>query len=397
MSARPFAREIETSDVDWLRHRLDEEDDVDLVELDEVEFWGKTYEETPSGLYLPTDLSAEQRAIERAVHDAKEKERRPTVLDLFAGAGGFSLGMEHAGFDVVCGVEWDLFAAMTYLTNLGHPGCRIAFDGPETEAKWQKLHVKEAKKRPKDDPHPKNWIGSAYRQTVRDLGREGMRSKREWMTEEPNEYVRELNDPHEFNPDGGALGFYIGDIRKTNGAALLELAGVDRIDVIVGGPPCQGLSTANARACTGDPRNALLWEYLRLVEELAPAPFIIENVPQLLTVAKGALFNALCARANKAGYDIVAQKINAAWHGVPQHRVRALIVGQREGMPAYQFPMPSTWALGRQANGKSWSMDDDVSEPGEEAIYDEETKTFSAPAPRPPAPSSELDLFGEDA
>ena len=396
MSRRSFAREIQSTDVDWVRQRIDDEDGVELIELDEVEFWGKTYEETPSGLYLPTDLSAEQRAIEQALSEPKAEQRRPTVLDLFAGAGGFSLGMECAGFHVVAGVEWDLHAAMTYLYNLGHPDCRFAFDDPKTEAKWNQLHAKRLKKWKKGDMPKKKWIGKAYRESVRKLGRDGMR---EGVTENPSDYVRELNDPQELNPEGGALGFYIGDIRKTNGNALLKLAGVDRIDVIVGGPPCQGSSTANARASIEDPRNALLWEYLRFVEELKPDSFIIENVPQLLTVAKGGLFNALCRRANEAGYDVVAQKINAAWHGVPQNRVRTLIVGQREGMPAYQFPMPSTWALGRRANGESWSMMDEVDEPGNEATFDEDTKTFRAPVakPKPKARKPQKDLFGEDA
>jgi site-specific DNA-cytosine methylase len=308
--------------------------------------------------------------------------------------------MEHAGFDVVCGVEWDLHAAMTYLFNLGHPDCRIAFDDAKTEAKWNQLHAKRLKKWKRGDMPKKKWIGKAYRETVRRCGREGMTASA------ANDYVRELNDPKDYNPDGGALGFYIGDIKKTNGQALLELAGVDRFDVIVGGPPCQGLSSANSRACIEDPRNGLLWEYLRIVEETKPQAFIIENVPQLLTVAKGGLFNALCKRANKAGYDVVAQKINAAWYGVPQNRVRALLIGQREGAPAFQFPMPQTWGLGRSANGKSWTMldhGDEIEESLPEVEFDSDTGTFrfdseaeAIRAARAVAPTSQSDLFGED-
>jgi DNA-cytosine methyltransferase len=169
--------------------------------------------------------------------------------------------------------------------------------------------------------------------------------------------------------------------------ALLRLrrgARVDSIDIIVGGPPCQGLSTANSKACLEDPRNGLIWEYLRMVAEIRPKAFIIENVPAILTVARGALFNAICQLANEAGYDVTAQKIDACSYGVPQHRVRTIIVGTDSDLPGYRFPMPTHWALGRPIDGDGWQEGGDKPEPGKirralppQAHYDPATRTWS--------------------
>lgn len=374
--------EVEDSEAEWLRQQDLSEEGLELAELDEVRFWNQTYDRAPgSSLYLP----ASDDPLER-IRARRPKREAPTGLDLFCGAGGFSLGLHQAGFDVRGAAEWDACAAMTYLTNLGHPDCRIQFDSPESEATWNK--------RLKKDKIGTNWIGSGYRETVLREGRAG-------MTEgAANDYVREINDPGEFDPHAGCRGFYFGDIKKTTGDQLKELSQTDHFNVVFGGPPCQGLSTANSRACLEDPRNGLLWEFMRIVTEVKPDNFIIENVPQILTVGKGALFNALCSLANHAGYDVVANKLNAADYGVPQYRKRALIVGTLAASgKTFQFPMPTTWALGRQANGKGWSIGSDFEEVTTKADYDPATGKWKLTAPKKEkkAKPAQTDLLDEES
>jgi len=256
-------------------------------------------------------------------------------LDLFAGCGGFSLGMEAGGIDVAGALELDVTAASVYLYNLGHPtACQVGFDSPEREASWEKLIAKQ-RQRTKGKLVDGPGLG--------DTGWVGYTRPRSGSWAAVN---------------GGCRGFMIGDARRVSGDQLRDLARVDHFDVVFGGPPCQELSRLNAKACLEDPRNGLLWEFLRIVKELGSECFLIENVPQILTAGEGGLFQALCDRANGDGYDVVAEILDAASYGVPQRRKRALIFGARAGTPAtsFQFPMPTHWGRGQRADGESWNM-----------------------------------------
>jgi DNA (cytosine-5)-methyltransferase 1 len=341
--SRAVAIEIEDRDMAWIRGELSHREafesatgltDAELVEIDEVEFFGRTYEQRGS-LYIPQASDPLERLrLERQTQIA------PKGLDLFCGAGGFSLGMHCGGIDVVAAAEWDVNAAMTYLCNLGLPDCRIGFDSEGTRAKWAKALKKEKLQG--------DWIGSAYRTSA----------------EMP----------------GGCRGFYLGDITKTTGREILALAGVDHVDVIFGGPPCQGLSNSSSKACIEDPRNALLWEFVRIVEELQPETFVIENVPPLLTIAKGALIEALAARAVNAGYSVTAQVLDAVGYGVAQYRRRAIVVGSR-GKKVINYPMPTHWHMGWTPEGKRWYQgEDDDESPRARATFDPATRTWAAPA-----------------
>jgi site-specific DNA-cytosine methylase len=368
VTRRPYAAvEIDGDDAAWLRGETMPAG-YELAELDEVELWGRVYDRAPgSALYVPTDDSPTDRAIERALARV-EPEPQPVGISLFTGAGGFDLGMHEAGFDVVAAVEWDADAAVTYLLNLGRPDCEIQFASDEDRRRWEKARSRASKRAAKGkgtDIGGREWIGSGYRASS--------------------------------EMEGGCRAFVFGDISKVSGRQLMEAAGVDDVAVVFGGPPCQGLSTANSQACLEDPRNGMLWEFMRIVTEVRPRTFIIENVPALLSVAHGALFNAIARIANEAGYDVTAQKLNAVWYGVPQHRVRAIIVGTREGSPRYQFPMPSHWALGRPAHGDGWTQvhgqdDEDRTAPAlpPEATFDPATRRWSF-AGAQPAPADSIE------
>jgi DNA (cytosine-5)-methyltransferase 1 len=113
------------------------------------------------------------------------------------------------------------------------------------------------------------------------------------------------------------------------------------LDVLVGGPPCQGLSRNRARRhiegrFVDDPRNYLFKEYLRFVEDLKPRALVIENVPELLTKEEGRFAREIETRLAELGYSMTAGVLNAADYGVPQRRRRAIILGARAG----QIVMP---------------------------------------------------------
>lgn len=114
----------------------------------------------------------------------------------------------------------------------------------------------------------------------------------------------------------------------SNEEILKEYHGVD---VIVGGPPCQGFSTANRHlGHKEDPRNKLFFEYLRFVKVLKPKVIMIENVRGLLTHNNGYAKKCIEEILGAEGYLVNMKVLNASDYGVPQNRFRAIIVGIRK-------------------------------------------------------------------
>ncbi len=134
------------------------------------------------------------------------------------------------------------------------------------------------------------------------------------------------------------------DLKKFGPAKLVALVGSARIDAIVGGPPCQGFSTArqvdwanHGSRVKRDKRRYLYREFLEYVRYFKPRVFVIENVLGIQSAAKGAIFTRLQAEARSVGYRVHPQ-VEEAWKlGVPQKRRRQLIVGVRIDIPGY-FP-----------------------------------------------------------
>jgi DNA (cytosine-5)-methyltransferase 1 len=106
------------------------------------------------------------------------------------------------------------------------------------------------------------------------------------------------------------------------------------IDVLVGGPPCQGFSPLGRMNDWdyNDPRNKLWKHYVRILDTLQPKIFVIENVPEIL---KSEEFDRLRLHVKRLGhgYEIASGVLNAAFYGVPQNRKRAIIIGSRIGTP----------------------------------------------------------------
>jgi len=186
---------------------------------------------------------------------------RPLGIDLFAGAGGMSLGFEQAGFDIAAAVEIDPIHAAVH-----------HFNFPLTTAIARSV-----------------------------------------------------------------VGLSGDDVRTASGI------GRRSIDVVFGGPPCQGFSLMGQRMLD-DPRNLLVKEFVRLVEELKPKTFVFENVKGL-TIGKHRVFlETLILTFDEAGYRVQVpwRVLNAKDYGVPQDRERLFLLGARRGVTLPRYPESTT-------------------------------------------------------
>lgn len=128
-----------------------------------------------------------------------------------------------------------------------------------------------------------------------------------------------------------------GDITdKNTKEQIINLARELKINMIIGGPPCQGFSLKGKNLGLNDPRNFLFLEYLELVKELQPELFVIENVKNLLSSANGYFKNEIIARIKKLGYQVNCDILNAKDYGVPQNRQRAFFLASKNKI--LEFP-----------------------------------------------------------
>ena len=186
-------------------------------------------------------------------------ERRPIGVDLFAGAGGMTLGFERAGFDVLASVEIDPIHCAT----------------------------------------------------------------------------------HEFNFPFWTI--LCKSVTDTTGKEIRELSAIgDRdIDVVFGGPPCQGFSLMGKRL-TEDPRNTLVFQFVRLVLELQPKFFVMENVTGMVKGKPKELLIQVIDQFKQHDYQVEEnyQILNSACFGVPQKRERLFLLGCRKDCSLPHYPRP---------------------------------------------------------
>ncbi len=159
------------------------------------------------------------------------------------------------------------------------------------------------------------------------------------------------------------------DIQKIIAADLLEEGGrvldLDRalhlgeVDLVTGGPPCQPFSTAGKRGSVMDPRGSLFMDFIRIVEQVQPRFFVMENVKGILSAPirhrphlerglnqppleldemPGSALQVVLAQMKRLGYRIVYNILEAADYGVPQNRERVIFIGSRDG-EAVTFPL----------------------------------------------------------
>lgn len=134
------------------------------------------------------------------------------------------------------------------------------------------------------------------------------------------------------------------DLSKIRPNELLERSQLHltEVDLIVGGPPCQGFSSAGAKDWA-DPRNVLVRKFVEIVSSLRPTWFIMENVEGLLTANDGFFIIELITRFLEAGYWVRAKKVYMEQYGLPQRRKRVIIVGNLEQCH-FDFPQPLYYA-----------------------------------------------------
>lgn len=123
------------------------------------------------------------------------------------------------------------------------------------------------------------------------------------------------------------------------------------VDVVIGGPPCQGFSPLN-RDGVGFERRALWREYLRALRESGASAFVMENVPELLRSAEYASFKT--AAEDELGYLVDGRVLNAADYGVPQKRRRAIVIGIRAGHIPWPEQTHYDPDLGTPLSGRPW-------------------------------------------
>ncbi len=128
------------------------------------------------------------------------------------------------------------------------------------------------------------------------------------------------------------------EVRKRLGLAKGDL------DVLVGGPPCQGFSINAPDRFLKDPRNRLFKDYVRFVEEFQPKTFLFENVPGLLSLGDGKVFEQILSEFGRLGYHVTSKILFAAHYGVPQERWRLILLGSR--LSPIAPPAPTHYATG---------------------------------------------------
>ena len=158
-------------------------------------------------------------------------------------------------------------------------------------------------------------------------------------------HIKNFPDCHHFGDD----------IKNLNSQNLLSKMGSPEVHLVVGGPPCQGFSVAGKRD-PNDPRNRLFREFVRIVSEIRPWYVVMENVPGILTIQKGAVKQAICEAFDEIGYPNVSVAVlESAAYGVPQIRPRAIFIANRFGMPN---PYPKPQLLSEQYKAIESAIDD---------------------------------------
>ena len=127
------------------------------------------------------------------------------------------------------------------------------------------------------------------------------------------------------------------DMSTIEGEDIKQYIGENPVDVIIGGPPCQGFSVAGKRI-VDDERNKLYKGFVRMVEYFKPSAFVMENVPNILSIGEGVVKQSILDDFKKLGYHVETTVLLASDYGVPQNRRRAVFVGLRNGVFDFNIP-----------------------------------------------------------
>ena len=139
--------------------------------------------------------------------------------------------------------------------------------------------------------------------------------------------------------------FFREDIRQIPLDKFKKVIGDKEVDVIIGGPPCQGFSNMGNKN-SSDPRNYLFENYVSLVNTFKPKCFLFENVKGLLTMFEGRFFENIVNSFLSIGYSISYTLIDSSLYGVPQKRERVFLMGTRLQHKKFNFPKPDVKPYG---------------------------------------------------
>ncbi|MGJ0331255.1 DNA (cytosine-5-)-methyltransferase [Aliarcobacter cryaerophilus] len=123
------------------------------------------------------------------------------------------------------------------------------------------------------------------------------------------------------------------DVQKIDGKKYQN-----KIDLLVGGSPCQSFSMVGKRRGFNDTRGTLFYEFARVIKESKPKVFIYENVKGLLSHDKGETFETIKATFNELGYSYFYKVLNSKDYGIPQHRERIFVIGFKNKNEKFDFP-----------------------------------------------------------
>lgn len=160
-----------------------------------------------------------------------------------------------------------------------------------------------------------------------------------------------------FNRNGLGKGI-VADLEAITSAEIRKLC-ANPVDIIVGGPPCQGMSLSGARN-ESDKRNRLYKSFVRIVQDLAPEAFLLENVPGLVSLFGGKIRDEIISEFSALGYTVKYQILRASDFGVPQHRRRVVFVGFKH--KSFEFPKPSHFEVPEDGQKKMVSCKDALSD-----------------------------------
>jgi DNA (cytosine-5)-methyltransferase 1 len=150
-----------------------------------------------------------------------------------------------------------------------------------------------------------------------------------------NEYDKTIWATYEKNHTAPLIKGDIRDIKETDFP--------DKVDGIIGGPPCQSWSEAGALRGIDDDRGKLFFDYIRILKDKQPKFFLAENVSGMLANRHSEAVQNIVSRFEECGYDVTIDLVNAADYGVPQDRKRVFYIGFRKDLNIkYKFPEPTT-------------------------------------------------------
>lgn len=129
------------------------------------------------------------------------------------------------------------------------------------------------------------------------------------------------------------------DLKNIDKTTILTKINNQKIDIVAGGPPCQGMSIAGQKKFD-DPRNILYKSFVRIVSEFSPQVVLLENVPGLVYLFNGQIKDAIINDFESLGYKMTYTILKASFYGVPQHRRRVFFVGLLNGKK-FKFPYPT--------------------------------------------------------